>query len=213
MTRRLVTVRADDRIGDITDVSMPIIRGFCRRWGAELLVLDGPCHVMADDGAPHFRILELGGLPDPFDEVPADAVGTVYEDVGNRTCNRQHRMRDIQCRFGDVGWDSGYINTGVFLVSSCHADLFTSINGNWYLSHGSDDVHLGYRIKQTGHKVHVLDRRWNHMTMHSEPPISELRFTAHIIHYAGVGVYSAAVCGKVEQMTLDRSLVWGDKLP
>lgn len=205
--KRLVVVRADDDIKEMTDMTFPIIKKFCKEWDAEFMVLDHKPPVMSDDRRPHFRITKIADLlsdydrvlnldcdllinktcPNIFDVVPEDCIGTIYEDVGSRMWNRRARIDSAQEMFGNIGWEKGYINTGVFLVSKMHSRVFERVNGRYYTQDGSDDVHIGYNIVRLGFKVHELPYTFNHMTMFSESGTN--RFDSYIIHYAGHGVF------------------------
>jgi len=114
-------------------------------------------------------------------------------------------MLAAQRKFGWTNWTEGYINTGVFMTSKCHRDIFQPINGEFFSEWGTDDVHIGYQIKSQGHKVKQLSHQYNHMTMFSEPwNDSPDRFDSHIIHYAGGGVFDAREApNKLEQAKLD----------
>lgn len=205
--KRLVVTRADDGIQEMTNMTFPVMKKFCKQWDVDFMVLDHKPPVMSDDRRPHFRITKVADLlndydrvlnldcdllinktcPNIFDVVPEDCIGTIYEDVGSRTGNRRARISNAQRVFGDVGWTEGYINTGVFLVSKIHGEIFAPINGRYYTQDGSDDVHLGYQIKRLGFKVHELPYTFNHMTMFSETGAD--RFDSYIIHYAGHGIF------------------------
>lgn len=220
--RRLITVRADERIHEIARLTLPSILRYVDKVGADFLVLGDEPPVKSDDGAPYFRILKLGELlkdwdrilnldadllvssdcPDLFDVVPEDCVGSTFEDVGSREMLRHHRMIAVQEQFGDVGWTNGYVNTGVFVVSKMHAPIFDPVAKYW-TSHGADDVHLGWTIHACGFKVHELDRRFNTMTNFCESPLNLDRFKSWIVHYAGAGVFEDGIRNKVEQIKRD----------
>lgn len=232
--KRLITVRADDKVRLISEQTLPLIRHYANKWGAEVMVLDHTPLVLADDGGPHYRILKLGLLlnhwdrilnldvdtlimpscPNPFEEIPSFTVGVTFEDMGTRTEDRQHRMR-AACEFygGPVDWTGvgtpGYPNSGVLMVSPEHQVLFEpGPEGRYYTSHGSDDVHIGYQLHR--HKtvsLAILEPAWNHMILHSEMGLN--RFDARIIHYAGTGVFDEGVPDRVEQIRRDIKRVYG----
>lgn len=217
--KKLVVTRADNNIREITGLTFPIIKRFCREWDADFMALDHVPPILSDDKRPHFRITKVAELlnnydrvlnldsdlvinkncPNIFNIVPEDCIGTIYEDVGSRKHNRRARIENAQNKFGNIEWESGYINTGVFLVSKIHAEIFKPINGQYYTEEGSDDVHIGYQINKLGFKVHELDYRYNHMTMFSED--GRNRFDSFIIHYAGRGIFDAS--SRNEQIRLD----------
>ena len=228
--KTLIATRADKNIKDMTDITFPIIRKFSDKWGADFIVLDNIPPVMSDDNRPHFRITKLYDLldiydrvisldsdviinkncPNLFETIPEDCIGTIYEDKGTRQANRVGKMKNAQLLFGDIGWNSGYINTGVFIVSKLHKEIFNSINGKYYTMDGSDDVHIGYQIHRLGFKTYELDFRFNHMTMFSEPwNNSANRFDSYLIHYAGVGIFDSDVKNRNEQIAKDIEIIYG----
>ena len=136
------------------------------------------------------------------------AFGTVLEDKGSRREARHRCIERIQKQFGDVGWKEGYINTGFFLASKCHREVFTKIDGRYYAGEGWDDVHLGYQIARLKVPVFELGFQWNHMTMFSESwNGSPNRFQSYILHYAGAGIFDPDISSRIEQMQKDSEIV------
>jgi lipopolysaccharide biosynthesis glycosyltransferase len=220
----LITCRADKNITDQTDISFPFMREYCSRVGADFKILDHESGCTHEEGRWHYRILKHFELlqdydrvlhldadvlvspkcPDIFQEVPVDCIGTVWEDQGSRTGSRRDKIRDIQKHFHEISWQTGYINTGVFLTSKLHQSIFQKIEGEFWESWGHDDVHLGYQLNQQGFKQHILGFQWNHMTMFSEPwNGSPCRFDSYIIHYAGAGRFDSKHRNKISQMKAD----------
>lgn len=204
--RLLVTTRADRKIKDMTDLTHPIIKKFAREWKADFSILDHVSGCDVGNGKHHYRIMKLYDLlsehdrvlvvdsdvlinkncPNLFEVVPHEKIGTIYEDRGSRERNRRDRISQIQKKWGNFGWTTGYINTGIFIVSKSHREMFRKINGEYWTRNGFDDVHLGYQIRKLGLKVFELDYKFNHMSMFSEPwNGSPSRFDSYIIHYAG----------------------------
>ena len=221
----LITTRADETVRDWAKLTHPIFRDYATRVGADFLTLgeDLNCHEAASgigDGLWHFRImkhydlhehydriLHLDGdalltpnCPNLFEYVPYDHIGTLYEDVGIKKQHRVVCMLAAQKKFGFIDWHSGYINTGVFMTSKIHRDIFQKTNGEYFTDWGTDDVHIGYRIKKLGYKVKSLPYQFNHMTMFSEGWNNHAnRLGSHIIHYAGKGVFDE---GEISQEAL-----------
>jgi lipopolysaccharide biosynthesis glycosyltransferase len=227
--KKLICTRCDKNIQWQADITHDLIRAYAEKVNADFTVFDHVSDCKDGDGRWHYRIFKMKELfgqydrilhldtdilispscPDLFEEVPFDCVGTVYEDKGSRQLYRQKTMMECQALWGDIGWRSGYINTGVFLASSCHSDIFKKNNGEYWCGFGYDDVHLGYRIKKLGMKVHELDFKWNNMTMFSEPWNGNAdRFKSHIIHYAGGGLFDRN--NKKDQMTADKERLLGN---
>tara|TARA_R100000458_G_C8247137_1_gene224833 strand:+ start:155 stop:856 length:702 start_codon:yes stop_codon:yes gene_type:complete len=224
----LVTTRADSAVYEMAFHTHPLIVNYANKCGADFLILQEQSECEVGHGKHHFKIMELGNLleeydrvlcvdsdilirdtcPNLFDVVPYDNIGTIYEDKGTRREDRHERIRLSQKQFGDVGWTEGYINTGVFLVSKPHANIFEKIDGEFYTGRGFDDVHLGYLINKYNHPVTELPYQYNHMTMFSEDwNGSPNRFDSHIIHYAGGGIFDSGIYTKVQQIASDKDYI------
>tara|TARA_R110002020_G_scaffold130148_1_gene291277 strand:- start:27447 stop:28151 length:705 start_codon:yes stop_codon:yes gene_type:complete len=231
----LLTTRADATVADWAELVHPVFRKYAEKVGADFLILDESLNCTAartgiGDGLWHFRIMKHYDLheiydrilhfdsdilltpdcPNLFDHIPYDCIGTVYEDVGSRAPQRVQCMNNAQRQFGEIGWQNGYINTGVFMTSKCHRDIFQPIDGQFFTDWGTDDVHIGYQIKKHGFKVKPLEYQFNHMTMFSEAwNGSPDRFDSHVIHYAGRGVFDDEASDKIEQAKLDHKRLYG----
>ena len=206
-----IFTRADNSISPMTSITHPFLKDYADKCNADFRLIEGAPPVITDDGHPHWKIanlynhydeydrilcidsdiLILPTCPNLFDEVPEECIGSSFEDVGSRIGPRRQSIKNIQKQFGDINWKQGYINTGVIVTSKMHRDVFTSINGKWYTSFGSDDVHIGYKAFKSGFKIHQLSYKFNHMTMFSEPWNKNAnRFDSYIIHYAGRGQFN-----------------------
>jgi lipopolysaccharide biosynthesis glycosyltransferase len=226
----LVATRADTNIEGYTKFTHPLMKKFAEDWGADFHVFSSESPCSKGDGRYHYRLVQMYSLleeydriveldsdilinkncPNLFDVVPEDKIGTIYEDKGSRRGARHGSIRDAQKRFGKIGWSEGYINTGVFVVSKQHKDIFLPVNGKYWEGIGWDDVHFGYQIKKLKIPVYELPYIFNHMTMFSEGwNGSPDRFKSFIIHYAGAGVFDKKP--KIAQMIKDYKQVYGDE--
>jgi lipopolysaccharide biosynthesis glycosyltransferase len=221
----LVTTRADSEISDITEQTHFMIKKYANKCNADFHIIDEDSECKIGNGKFHFKIMELYNLLDEYDRilcidsdviikedcpnlfevVPYDCIGTIYEDRGSRIIDRRIRIREVQEIFGEIGWKEGYINTGTFLVSKPHKEIFQKINGEFWVGRGFDDVHLGYQIKRNNICIHEIPYQYNHMTMFSESwNDSADRFDSYIIHYAGVGIFDSDINNnKEEQISRD----------
>jgi len=222
----LIATRCDSNIEEMSSVTMPTLKAYAYKCGADLCCLDSPPPVWTNERPPraHYRIMDLYKLyddydrilsldcdllvspacPDIFKEVPEDTIGSIFEDVGSRASHRRDVIHKVQRRYTDVGWKQGYINSGVFLTSKCHRDIFTPIDGTYWMDFGYDDIHFGYQIHSKGFTVHELDFKWNHMTMFSEEWNGCAdRFDSYIIHYAGAGLFNSGHRNRVAQIISD----------
>jgi hypothetical protein len=206
----IVAVRTDESTADIAAVTMPVIEGYAREWNAALVLLTLPAQVH-----PVYRIAEIANhlrvgrrvlsldvdvaimpfCPNPFDMVPPEQVGSVREDVGNREDDRWRWMQVIQAKYGDIGWNSRWVNTGFMVLSPGHEKLLAPVGpGGWYYDGpGLDDAHIGWQIARAGTPIRWLPAEFNSMKVHWEPPLSMDRTKAHVIHYAGCGAEKAAM--------------------
>ena len=196
-----IATRADENKKEMTDITHPVLQNYAEKCKADFIVL-------GDQGEPHYhyRILQLYKLFDKYDRiismdsdilikddcpnlfnvVPEEMIGSVLEDKGSRLIDRRERIQKIQMRFGDVGWKTGYINTGVAVFSKEHKDIFK--RRQLWFDNGYDDVYLGYWINKLGFKISELPFQFNHMRCFSEDWNGNPdRFNSYIIHYAGGG--------------------------
>jgi len=220
-SKLLICTRADDRIKSWTDLTHPRIKRLAEKCGADFCILDSEQPL-----STHYRILDLYDLfekydrilhldsdmivlnrcPDPFKEVPEDKIGTIYEDLGSRSDDRHLRIQEIQHQFGTVGWTDGYINTGFFMTSKMHRDMFRPIDGQFWQGFGWDDVHLGYQIHRLGFQVYEMHWKWNAMGMFFEDwngRPDKFTFGVNIMHYAGHGSTKEGIAKKAEEIRRD----------
>jgi lipopolysaccharide biosynthesis glycosyltransferase len=226
----LVTVRADENIKGYTEITIPSIMEHAKKWGADFKLLSDESICDVGDGKFHYRILELYTLldeydrilnldadiiitdscPNPFEYIDHDKIGTIYEDKGSRKPHRRALLNEIQSKWGNVNWGGGYINTGFFMVSKKHKDIFKVDDNKLWTGFGFDDVHLGYKINQNNFEVQELPYTFNHMTMFSESWCGNPdRFDSNILHYAGAGVFDRGVPNKLEQIKRDYKQIYG----
>lgn len=230
--KKAVVTRADSGISVYTEKTHPIIRKYAEDWEADFIILSHRPFVMTDDNKPHYRIMQVYNLfdeydriicldsdmvitktcPNLFDVIPEDRIGSIYEDVGSRKSERRKLIRKIQMEWGDVGWEKGYTNAGTFVVSKRHKDIFTPVNGKYWLGWGSADVHLSYQIHKLRFEVFELPYIFNHMTMFSEAwNDSPDRFNSHIIHYAGGGIFDLKYKTRIDQIEGDIRDIYGEE--
>jgi len=207
--RLLMTTRASAEVVAYSQASHPILKRYAKKWGADFLVLD---EMHEKYGHPYHRLLRLHELLDEYDKivhidtdiiitktcpnmfevVPYDTMGFVCEDKGSRLKNRRAQIAHIKRVYGgNENWVSGYFNSGVFIVSRVHKEIFTKINGKFWgvdggWVEGADQTHFSYQLMKQGHKYIDLGYKFNHSAMFSEPwNGSPSRFDSYIIHYGG----------------------------
>ena len=204
----LITTRADDNVKWLSDITHPVFREYAKFCNADFMVLDHEPPIMSWDNRPHFRITKHYDLheeydrilhldtdiivnknaPNIFEYVPEDKIGCVLEDWGReeRVKDRRGMMKDIQEEWEDIGWDKNYINSGVFVTSKMHRDIYLPFKGKYWTSHGSDDIHMGYMIKHLNYEIFELPYQFNHTGTYSEAwNGSPDRMNSFFLHYAG----------------------------
>jgi len=228
----LVATRADERMRKISDLTFPFINGFAKKWNADFMTLSKNADCDDELGRVHYRILDSFDLlksydrilhidcdivmnkncPNIFNIVPYDEIGTVFEDRGIRQEDRWGRIADIQTAWGEIGWRRNYINTGVFLVSKLHAEIFKRFKGKLWIRYGYDDVHLGYQINRLGMKIYELSYRFNHMSMFSEKWNGRpSRLGSYMLHYAGNAKFPGkGKRSKIQLIKDDISKIYGE---
>ena len=228
MKLALVT-RADNNIKEMTDITLPPMRAYAKRIGADFIQLNHQPPVMTEDNKTHYRILSVydildeydrvlcldadmlinKGIPNIFEVVPEDMIGSIYEDKGSRRAHRHQIMVEIQKIWGDVGWREGYTNAGTFVLSAMHRNIFLPHNNQYWVGWGSADVHMSYNINKYNFNVYELNHIWNHSTMFSEPWNNNFnRFNANIIHYGGKGVFDDNILNRTEQIKKDYGIIY-----
>lgn len=204
MEKRLIATRCDDNNKSISDMTHPILKDYADRCCADFLVISDCKNLHM-----HYRILQFYDLfetydrilsvdsdiivtkkcPNIFEVVPEGMIASVYEDVGSRRNDRRSRIQAVQKKFGSVGWDSGYINTGFALFPKEYRDIFKiKDESELWIGLGYDDVFLGYRIKKFNYRFYELPIVYNYMSLFSEAWSNfKSRGEAFVIHYAGQG--------------------------
>jgi len=219
--KNLIVTRADSKIQNLSNITHPIIKSYADRCGADFKVINND----VEDDTRYYVIFKLYNLFDKYDRilqidtdtlimnhcpnlfelVPENMVGTIYEDVGSRKEHRQALIKEIQKQREDVNWESGYINTGVFVLSKMHKEVLNP-EGKLWDGFGYDDVEIAYRIHKFGFKIFELDYNYNHMSMFSEQWNNfHSRFDSNIIHFAGNGFDNRI--NRFDQMVADYNIL------
>lgn len=207
MEKRLIAVRSDGNVKEYADFTLPIIKDYAEKCESEFLQIS-ECQGLH----PHYRIMQFYELfdeydrilsidsdviirsfcPNIFDLIPVEKIATVLEDKGSREADRRNRLKLMQDKFGNIGLESGYINTGFALFSKEHKDLFKERDeNNLWMDFGYDDVYLRYMIHKFNFEIVELSYKFNHMSMFSEDwNENKSRFDSYVMHYAGRGFSS-----------------------
>lgn len=212
--------RADKNCKELIETTHCILQDYAKQWNCDFIVLDESKDEdwMKTYEDRHYRILQVGdildnyeraividsdvvivpGCENPFDVVAPEKIGSIYEDKGSRQQHRRQIIKDIQAKFGDVGWKEGYINTGFMIVSKQHKKIFEKINGeSLWTEFGYDDPLLAYNAHKYGFEIQELDCKFNFMSMHGESwNGSKNRFDAFVIHYSGAAMFEDDQSGR-----------------
>lgn len=217
--KRAIVTRAKDGY-DLAAITHPVLKNYARRCNADFVIINQEKLKLGDYSFEIFQCYDLFDTyerilvidtdvlvtprcPDLFEIVPENCIGTIYEDKYSRKKDRLGRIQKVQQAWGDVGWKSGYINTGVIMFSKCHRDVLACEEGKVWDDLGYDDVLIGYNIHKCNCPVFELPYKFNHMSMFSE--LGKNRLKSHLIHYAGRGFSSRK--NRAEQITSDMRIL------
>jgi hypothetical protein len=136
--------------------------------------------------------LPLGILAGLFEIVPNDCVGAVPDCSDGKwgNINRFIEIVNSQVELGDIGWKSGYFNSGMFIVSKEHAGLFDDPeNRERIKSQFGDQTILNYNLFKNKYKFFPLDTKYNGMeiTGYSSRTDPKNKTLAMIMHFANEG--------------------------
>jgi len=151
-------------------------------------------------------LINVALAPDIFSIVEYGYVGVLYEDIGNRRKNRRNLMFELQNELGDIGWRSGYINSGVMVFDKNHKNLFDfQLKESQVISNVamSDQDLININVKKHRYPVQGIGYKFNHMSMFTEMGYNHLQ--SYFIHYAGRGFDKRLL--RVEQMRRDRKII------
>lgn len=202
--RLLVATSADANINGYAPFTIPIQKMWADKWKADYLILNDPAYsrramwcyrtlLFYDLLKEYDRILYLDAdvivnkdCPNLFEKVPFDMIGAVMEDKGTRQNERWNRIKKVKAYLGEIDWDEGFFNMGVYVVSKIHRDIFQRVNGKLWEDRGWDSPFYSYQIMRLKYYWTNLGYKFNHMSMFSEEwNGAPSRFDSHLIHYAG----------------------------
>lgn len=226
----LMTTSADSNLRGYAPYTLPIQKIWAKKWGADYRVLDDPAYsrramwcyrtlIFYDLLEEYDRIFYVDAdsiinknCPNIFEVVPYDTIGAVLEDKGSRRKERLNRIRRVKSHLGEIDWQEGFLNMGVYVVSRVHRDIFQRVNGKLWEDTGWDSPFYSYQIMKQGHKYVDLGYKWNHMSMFSEPwNGSPSRFDSYVMHYAGGAKFPDKGGRSMEQLIRDDvKKIYGD---
>ncbi|HME54670.1 MAG TPA: hypothetical protein VKM55_20855 [Candidatus Lokiarchaeia archaeon] len=125
---------------------------------------------------------------DIFNAVPPDKIGGVFEDFGTEQVHRRDLIQKVQECLGDVGWTDGFINSGVFVVSKLHRDIFRMHETYGFYDGEYEQTNTNWYMRKAGFDIINLDYRFNFMGIH-RIYYGPVHRDAYFIHYAGGGLF------------------------
>lgn len=125
--------------------------------------------------------------PSLLQRVPSDRFGCVREDVGPLAWKRREEITTAAAKLGPLqGWDQGYFNAGVMVMSRCHRDVFRCEREAIPRCRWPDQTYLNYRVHALGVDVMWLEPEYNLIPEFGNSFWDAgKRRKAHFIHYAG----------------------------
>nr|MDO8085731.1 hypothetical protein [Candidatus Sigynarchaeum springense]MDO8119294.1 hypothetical protein [Candidatus Sigynarchaeota archaeon] len=131
-------------------------------------------------------ILITPHAPDIFNEVPVDKPGGVFEDFGTELKHRRGLIVKVQEVLGNVGWIEGFMNSGVFIVSKQHRDIFRLYQKHGFYDGCYEQTNTNWYMHKAGFAPVSIDWRFNFMGI-MRIYYGPVHRDAFFIHYAGTG--------------------------
>lgn len=197
----IVTLCVGDAFQRLGQISHPLLRAYAAKVGAAFEVIDET----AGERDPHFAKSALSSLlshyeriayidtdvlvapdcPNLFSAVPEDRFGAFQEgDLYDRT----YSIRIVQDALGDIGWCSGYFNSGVMVASRQHKKVFETSFGSFLDPYFYEQTLYNYNAKRLGILLEPLKMSFNFFAAqggNDQVRLSPFRFGMHMMHYAG----------------------------
>jgi len=212
MKKAVVTLCIGEDASGFSQYSHPIFRRYAEKVEADFICIDTPKiklpkypeginpilfekYQLFDILADYERALYLDTdilitphAPNIFNVVPYDKVAGVFEDFGMDMRDRRVRIQAVQAILGDIGWRTGYMNSGVFVVSRPHREAF-----RLYLTYPPvqckyEQTSTNWYLRKVAGDILPLDYKWNYMGI-SRVYYGPNYRRAYFIHYAGGGIF------------------------
>jgi lipopolysaccharide biosynthesis glycosyltransferase len=153
-------------------------------------------------------ILVTPHAPNIFEYVPTEKIGGVFEDFGMDMEDRRKKIQEVQHALGDLNWKEGFMNSGVFVVSKKHREIFKMIWKYGCYDEKYEQTNTNWYIRKAGFSNSIvnLDYRFNYMGIMRVYYGTDPR-DAYFIHYAGGGIYGWIP--RLEQVKTDYEYFYG----
>uniref|UniRef100_A0A6M3L0H7 Putative glycosyltransferase n=1 Tax=viral metagenome TaxID=1070528 RepID=A0A6M3L0H7_9ZZZZ len=204
--RLVVTLAIGDDAEKMLDVARDSMVGYAKKVDADFLVIDKEIVSGKFVNIEKFQMRELldnydrilyldvdilvhPDCPDLFLIVPIDYVAAVPDshDAKWGNLNRFSEIVSSQKALGNVGWNSGYFNSGVLIFSKKHVGLFDDPHARErFDSQFRDQSVLNYNLQKHKYKFMPLERVFNGMEINgfSSRSVPPNKTDAHILHFA-----------------------------
>lgn len=231
MKHAIVTLAIGQPNQKMLTLVKPFFEAYSKKVGAEFIIID---RESINGYACHLEKFQIYGLlekysriayfdvdiiirpdtPNVFEIVPEDSVGCIYDNVSNTKSesNRKKEIVNSQKGLGDIGWEEGYINSGVIILSEQHKTVFTNPElRNEFESGFKDQTLINYNINKYKHNVFCLDKKFNGMEINGfssrninpkSKNVGRNKTSAYCMHFANEGnklvqMYQTAsnICG------------------
>lgn len=213
MRRALITLSSGDEYKKIAELTHSSMKDYAGRIKADFIDLGNE---IENSKEPHWlkfeiykyfqkydRILWLDtdllvrdDCPDMFEFVPKNKIG-IFEE-GKYAPRGEYMKRGMDVYGISFKWDGKYFNTGVMVLSKCHARLFippskklkdskTFISGGMLYTFLGEQTYLNIQLLSDEvfkENIFELNYRYNRMTL-MDSLTGEPRHASFIIHYAG----------------------------
>lgn len=207
--KAIVTLAIGDGFKEMLEIAKPFFEKYAQKVNADFIVIDQEKINVMFPNMEKFQIKELlekydriayfdadilihPDCPDLFKIVPKDKVGFV-PDSPDAKWNNLSRYREIvisQDKLGQIGWGSGYFNSGVMIFSKQHAGLFDnpelrSEMGCQY----RDQTLLNYNFQKNKYEPFILDKKFNGMEIvgFTSRTENQNKTNAMVMHFAHEG--------------------------
>jgi lipopolysaccharide biosynthesis glycosyltransferase len=198
---------------EIIKISYPFLEGYAKKINAEFKVIDKkrinlePTYMekfqVYDIFDQYDRILWLDcdilihpDCPNVFELVPNDYLGAIPDCESGEWWNVNYfkDIKMIQNALGWIGWETGYFNIGVLVMSKIHKELFANPeNALKMRDRYHDQLLVNYNFQKMylkkRSKFFCMDTKFNAMVINGNNVKKlgkESRLDAHILHFAGI---------------------------
>jgi lipopolysaccharide biosynthesis glycosyltransferase len=229
MLHAVCTLNIGDEAARFAQYSIPVFQQYAKKIGAEFIEFNTPKvnftraktinpikfekYQVADllntyDRVAFFDVdvLITPRAPNIFRAVPYDKIGGVFEDVANLKEDRRELIMKAQDILGDVGWQEGYMNSGVFVVSKPHQKAFKLIWECGVYDDFYEQTNTNWCFRKSGIAIKNISRKWNFMGW-MRVAYGPVHRQAYAIHYAGGGIFGGIP--RWEQMKEDYEYFYG----